>query len=673
MPLIIPSPGTTKRLRRIQENLAASKETPNSAKIAAAATACLEDQEFQPNFIAGRKGKPIETTADLMDVCWAYLYFHLNRRDYVAAAMMLWSKEVFTPEPHCMQLVWDALFKERMISIIGAGGEGKTYGPSAWFLLDWVLDPEWTRIQLSSNTEDHLKKNLYADMVRLHSEASMVLPGTADAESISLDKKKGMGIFLLTIPGGPMSKGKIKGVHTKPRPYHPLFGRRSRTRALIDEAQEVAQNIYAEIPNRFSTAMTDDVEHIKFVTTANPKDPYSPFGQNCKPPGGFESVTLAQETWRSEKGWWVVSLNAMVHENVIARRVIYPGFVTYEGVKVWLKACNGDENHPDMYTYVYGKFPPQGTMRAIVARKHLERCSREWIFDGPTQTFGFSDYAFTGDLPTFSPARSGRAIGYYDQAGVRHDLPTPAMKIQVDLVSIMPRGDSQDLADEVLARCKQLSIKPYQFGDDRTGVGQGAHDIVRRQWKQKVGPFDPDEILRLENGDSLEGFIDTSVPDAAPIYGIHFGQTATSSKVAEEDTQLPVDQYEGIRSEVWYVFARLCELDVIGLGKGVDPKTIDELASRQGGRPTGKGKKLTVESKEIYKSRTGNPSPDRADAVTGVVHLARIITPNLLPKAPDTVSPDVPPSNPDFQGGMEEWGSVDMQGMDELKPINNAD
>ena len=34
------------------------------------------------------------------------------------------------------------------------------------------------------------------------------------------------------------------------------------------------------------------------------------------------------------------------------------------------------------------------------------------------------------------------------------------------------------------------------FGDDAAtgGLGQGPHDIVRRQWKQKVGPWNLDEL-----------------------------------------------------------------------------------------------------------------------------------------------------------------------------------
>lgn len=437
---------------------------------------------------------------------------------------------------------------------------------------------------------------------------------------------------------------------------------------IVDEAQEVAQNIFGEIPNRFSTVVDNDVEQIKFIVCANPKDPYSPFGQICKPKAGWESLTLATGNWRSEKGWWVISLNAMRHENVIHRRTIYPGFVTYTGVQNWLQTCGGDHEHPDMYTYVYGQFPRSGSMRAIVGLNHLTRSEREWIFDGPTEMFSFADWAFTGDQPAFAVARSGRAVAWTNYDGKRFELKKPAIKIQVDLVTVMGRGDTQDLADDALGRNKQLGVKPHCFGSDRTGVGQGPHDIVRRQWKAKVGAWD-DRLVPEE----VEGYDRTGQGEFAPTYQIHFGQAATNVKVAEEDSILPIDQYDGIRSEVWYVFARFCELDVLGLGKNVDPKTFQELASRQGSRPTGKGLKLAVESKEIYKSRTGTSSPDRADAITGVLHVARMVTVNLLPKARDTEEPPPPPREWDGSQGLESFGAAEISGFESTLTIQNQD
>ena len=89
-------------------------------------------------------------------------------------------------------------------------------------------------------------------MVRLHQSSAIPLPGTVDTESISLDKKTAQGIFILTIPGGPTAKGKLKGAKIKARPEHPLFGTSSRLSIILDEAQEIPANIFDEIPNHIS-------------------------------------------------------------------------------------------------------------------------------------------------------------------------------------------------------------------------------------------------------------------------------------------------------------------------------------------------------------------------------------------------------------------------------------
>src|SRR5207249_10607593 len=46
---------------------------------------------------------------------------------------------------------------------------------------------------------DHLKKNLFADMVRLHDGAALPLPGNVDTDGISINKKSAQGIFTIVL------------------------------------------------------------------------------------------------------------------------------------------------------------------------------------------------------------------------------------------------------------------------------------------------------------------------------------------------------------------------------------------------------------------------------------------------------------------------------------------
>lgn len=646
MPFLLPDVVSKRRLREIQKHLADHKEEESATSLLKAVRLMTEEPKFLRVVRADpMMSKGVSNRCPPMTFAWAFLYHLLNTKDFVAAAMVLWDQEVFTAEPHCVQLVWNALMTKRMICVIGGGGVGKTYSTCAYFFLEWLTDPEWTRVQVASASKDHLEKNAWGDLIRLHAGASMALPGKPDTVSISLEKKRSQGIFSLILPGGPESKGKLKGSHTKPRPLHPIFGRRSRVFALIDESQEVPQNIFGEIPNRFSTVDGDDVDHIKFVLTANPKSIFSEFGECAKPKkGGWEGVARADEQWESEQGWTVVSVDAMKHENVVERRVVYPGFVTWDGIQARLLKCHGDWEDPEMYTYVYGKFPPLGLAQAIIKQHWLTRAQGEWIFDSQTRAIAGADPAFTGDRPGLATGRVGRAIGWIDYSGARHMLPEPKIVIQVDVAaSVPPSPDSQIIADGYMERLHELGTEPNGFGIDMTGQ-RGVHDIIRRQWGAKVKP--------LPEGPSA----------IANIHGLEYAKSPTMTKIAEEDTATPRELYNILASELWFAAAKLFEFDVIRIGKGVDVTLFAELAGRQGGMEVGLGKKLRVEGKSDFKSRTGMKSPDLADATLIMVHVARVTTPGLIPRAKDTAPVREDRRAAEWTGWGQSLGGIEMAG-----------
>lgn len=998
MPLLIPDEFRKANLRAIHQHLSDFKNNGHSSSLANAVSRMMTDPDFAREIRTNPNLSTLPSNnAGGLKFAWAFLYMLLYRRDYVAAALILWGPSTFTPEPHCAQMMWNALFERSLINVMGCASVGKTFAPSAWMLLDWVLDPEWTRVQISSNSEDHVKKNLFADMVRLHSESVLELPGIVDSESISLNKKRAMGIFILTIPGGPTSRGKLKGAKIKNRPPHPLFGDNSRLRVILDEAQEISANIFDEVPNLLAS-MDNSTEHIKIIAAANPKDEWSRYGQNCKPIGGWEKLPEDAEQWESDTGWWVISINAMRTENVMARRTIFPRMITYEGVRKIIRSQGGgNDQHPICFTFIYGRFPKTGLLSTVIKTEHLRRAEGEWEFDGPTVSIASCDPAFTGDLPTMASGRVGRAVAWRSYSGERTELPEPRMAIQVDAMGILNRGDTQDLADEIFSRCKQLNVRaggfgidkmqpvtepvltpsgwipigklgvgdqvigsngmgttvtgvfpqidrrvmkvmfsdgswtrcgpehlwtvkhvrrktsetlttellaqlirldrqkrwtipilsasvefarggalpidPYLFGcllgdgnlrkdairfssidaellnevsrrlpighvfkhTDRcnyivvseskktrsdkgmfaggsnsllsalrllglagklshekfipkcylmappsarlellqglmdtdgfvnrvkgrtsacasirlsslvlieqiielveslggtaryrthptscngkpgrqahvatimlpphlsrfklsrkrdsvsnrcqpiarfissiepdgeedsvcirveaedhlyttrhhilthnTGVGLGVHDIVRRQWDQKVGKAD------VLNGDQ------------ANICGINYAQSPTEIKICAEDTETPRESYDRIATELYFAAAKLLEFDCVRLGRGVDAKTFEELASRRGGMQVGLGKKQTLESKDAYKSRTGENSPDRADCLTILLHVARTNTPNLLPKAPDTADEKPERGTPAWEGFNQSFGACEMSGM----------
>lgn len=651
MPLIIPTPQRKADLKFIHTNLAEFKMLNSSAALGRAVVRMLADPDFKTHVAATPALQaPINCDADGLRMAWGFLYFHLYRRDYVSAALILWGPKTFTPEPKCAQMMWNSLFNHTLTNVMGCASVGKSFCPSAWMLLDWLLDPEWTRVSVCSNSEDHVKKNLFGDMVRLHSEAVLSLPGKVDSESISLDKRRAFGIFVLTIPGGPNARGKLKGSKIKNRPQHPLFGENSRLRVVLDEAQEIAASIFSEVPNLLAS-VDNSTEHIKILAAANPKDEWSPYGQNCKPVGGWEKLPDDADEWESETGWHVISINALRTENVMQRRTVFPRLITYEGVqKIIRTQAGGNDQSPICFTFLYGRFPKNGLLSSVIKAEHLRRSERDWVFVGATRSLGGGDPAFTGDSPTMSIGRVGLACAWLDYEGVRHELPVPVMKVQVDGVGVLTRGDTQDLADAYMERAKHLNIHADGFGIDKTGVGLGVHDICRRQWAVKVGKGEGNEA----EGGSGEG---------APIHGLNYAQSPTEVKICEEDSETPKQSYDRICSELYFAAAKLIEFDCVGFGRGVDAKTFSELSSRRGGMQVGLGRKLTLESKDAYKARTGENSPDRADSVTILLHVARLTTPGLIPRAKDTTPVKEERRVAGWSGFNQSFGACEFSGM----------
>jgi len=342
----------------------------------------------------------------------------------------------------------------------------------------------------------------------------------------------------------------------------------------------------------------------------------------------------------------VISINAMKTENVMQRRTVFPRMITYEGVqKIIRSQGGGNELHPICFTYLYGRFPKTGLLATVIKTEHLRRAEGEWEFDQSTVSIVSCDPAFTGDLPTIASGRVGRAVAWRSYDGERHELKESRMVIQVDAMGILNRGDTQDLSDQIMSRCRQLGVRPAGFIVDKTGVGLGVHDIVRRQWDSKVGKTD------VLNG------------DAANIVGINYAQSPTEFKICEEDTENPKQSYDRIATELYFATSKLLEFDCVRFGRGVDAKTFEELASRRGGMQPGLGRKQTLESKDAYKARTGENSPDRADCITLLLHVARISTPGLIPKAKDTPAAKPQRDVVPWLGFNQQFGAASMRGM----------
>jgi hypothetical protein len=522
----------------------------------------------------------------------------ISRDMHVDVAHILWGGTLFNPEPESVRLIWEHIRKTATLMVQGAGSLGKSYSLAAYLLLDWLEDPLYTCIKVVSVNSEHAKRNVFAHLKNLHRQSSIPLPGVAKGESIQASKDDKQGIHLVAIPQGEEGSGRLQGFHPVPREnVHPKFGTLSRVRAILDEAEEIPAGVWEDIDNMLITM--DGIEHVKVGAAANPRDIDSKFGRRCEPVEGWNSFDIeASINWRSKLGWDVVRLDGARCENVIQKRMVFPGFLTYDGYRRYL--LQGDTS-PEYYTMARGAFPIKGLAINVIPREFLDRAIGNLNFTGRVTYCASVDLAFEGgDTAPMTIGRFGMALGYKKANGenVEFDKPKYALQAesQFELIKNDPSGKLTQtpwLAEQIRGYCKSLSIKDIWLIVDRTGNGTGVHDILRSPPPGGVGP---------------------------EVTGIHYGASSTDLRLFSESTEKASELYDGIVTELFFAARNFLEFDYLKISPSLDIQRLSEELCTRRFKP---GNKVRVESKKEYKAR-GHDSPDAADSVTLLVHLVRL-------------------------------------------------
>lgn len=585
--------------------------------------------------LSKKKQRRVKTEDEANQVLLATLNYCLNTDNYELGAGMLWTPEMFTPEPRCTQLVWDSLRRNSLSLFMGASSMSKTFGCGVFFYMDWLRDPLWTTVRVVGPSEDHLEANLFAHLVSLHRAAALPVPGQLGALFIGLDKRdpkssiKGISIPL----GRTKGAGKLQGVKRYPRKTeHPLFGRLTRLRVLVDEIEQTPDGIWKDFLNLTSTK-EDNEDNLKIAGSFNPQLVGSKTYLNAEPSGGWPSIDADKdEEWTSKRGWHVVRLDAHKSENVIEGQIIYPGIQTREGLSLLAKASGGTDS-PDYACFGRAMYSAAGTALSVIPVTFFNEARGEYIwYDEPKAVCG-GDMALEGGDPAmlayalfgtavgikYPPTPSypkGRTAMFRDSAGrnVRR------YGLQFHNIFELERGNTVQMATQVQLMCNALGLPPGHVMLDRTGNGAGIHDLLKETW-------------------------------APEVLGVNYSSSSTDTKVMDEDQSTCYELYDRVHTELWYAFRRWLEFGFIlflpSMEKFVEAQT--ELTTRLAKKHQGKQK---IETKPDYKLRTGGTSCNMADACCLTLHLVRILfgpTPSM-----DTERRSV-------AGGFEVYGGEPMQ------------
>jgi hypothetical protein len=519
----------------------------------------------------------------------------LEKDQFEAAATILWGSAVYDWRPQSAKDTWRCLFEHDKLLIQGAGAMGKTFNAAAWFLLDWMRDPYYTCIKVVSLTEAHAQRNVFA-AIKTFYRTALVKPeyegGEELVKSIQANDDDKNGIHLVAVPRGDSGTGTLRGFHPAPRAGkpHPKWGLMSRTHVVLDEAEEVPAGVWEGLQNILSAADTEGAKgRIKIFGASNPKDRMSEFGKRCEPEGGWLTADCEEDfEWKSRDGWHVLRLDAARCENVTEKRIVFPGFQTYEGYM----AYEARGKTAEYYTMARGFFPQEGIAMAIITPAMMDNSIGNVRFIGPVVPLAAFDLALEGnDQVLCSHGRFGLCDGWTPRDGKFIEFKKPKIVLQLDGQISFPKRATLEQTAAIIKFCKQMRISPNWLCVDRTGNGAGIHDSLC----------------------SLFG---------SEVMGVNYSWAATETRILGDDSQKANELYSGVVTELIFGLSKYVEFEFLKIAPSFRNDDVVKQAIARRYKQQGKGL-VRVESKADYVKRTRQSSPDALDSLSLLVYLMR--------------------------------------------------
>lgn len=545
-------------------------------------------------------GKQIDEKS-AQPLLFALLQSLLDDEDFFSAAKLCWTTDQFTSEPESTREIWDVFSTEDLFLLMGAASMSKSFSIAVRLLLEWVLDPAYTTVQVLGPSEEHLESNFFSHLVELHRSSKIKLPGIINKRRISLDKRARRGAIRgVVVPQGKSASGRIQGSKRFPRPKpHPRFGKLSRMFIFLDEMNKVPPGIWKDIDNVMGMIQGDGF--FKLGGAFNPQDIGDDVAIRAEPEKGWRDFDIETDRrWKSKRGWCVLRLDAYRSENIIHKKVIFPGLQTWEGAQRIIQNSGGYSS-AGYYSMVRAAYPPGGVDFVIITpmQIHNARGDPIWV-ENPINVAGGDIALEGGDKALFAKGQWGLAKGIKrppsakfphgnEEMFLRNGKPFFRKILVLKSLIVLDPGDTIAIGAQLKGLCENLAIKPQYLMVDRTGNGAGVHDWLKEHFAQAVR-------------------------------GVNFYEGASEIKIMDEDTKTPKEEYERAVGEIWFAMQKFLNFGYVVISVEAD---VSALFGQLTGRRYRVGKKTKVESKREYMSR-GNLSPNEADAFGLMVHVVRM-------------------------------------------------
>lgn len=551
-----------------------------------------------------RTKRKVPTAAEMDDVLAPYVRNIMEHGALSEAAQILWTPSQFTPEPQSVKDIWNLFDTADMGLICGAASMGKSFSMGVRLLLEWCRDPEWTTVRLLGPSENHLEANLFSHMVSLHQHATIPLPGEVGGLFIGLTRRDQLSsIRGVIVPKGANKKaGRLQGSKRRPRPVpHPVFGALSRMFIFLDEVENIARGIWADIDNIISNT-EESGQGFKLFGAYNPSDPYDEVSKRAEPPFGWSNIDEdVHYKWKSTRGWTVLRLDGERCENVLQKKVLYPGLQTIGGLEK-IAANAGGRNSGGYRTMGRGLYPAIGIEATVIPAGLLGKVRGEYIWFEEPVPVGSTDLALEGGddavhtlgkwglatgikwAPTVEYPNGHTTLFKHSDGSVR-----PRWGLQAMAQFILPKGETVAMKSSVMDMNRKSGTRPEYYACDRTGHGAGVADLIKYEW-------------------------------SSLIHDVNYSISSSEEKLMVEDSKTCKEMYDRMATELWFAMRMWFEFQYLLIHPSMDmAKLAAQLANRRFRVLSGKSK---TESKKDFESR-GFPSPNEADSLSLLVYAAR--------------------------------------------------
>ena len=533
----------------------------------------------------------------------------MDVNNYRGAAALCLPKLMFNPDPEAARRLFKAACEKPLLLSMGSSSMSKTYSLVVHVYLSWLRDPKFTSVKLMSQTDLHLRTNLWPHLLEIHK--NNVLKPEQEVEIKPTDLWMGLknepqsyGFSGMAFKNTNISAGAWAGLKPQPKrprtdPYFEQFGPMTRLRVLMDEAQNMPESVWIDM-----NSVMGSIGHgrVHIMAAFNPQNLSQPAVVRAEPPDGWSPDQLETlYSYESKYGWWVERLDGKMCENVIQRKEIYPGLMTYERFVGYLKG--GGDSSGTYYTYARG-FPPMlEAANTVIVPTWASSQKGEAVYVGEVINVASFDAAYQGqDKAMLCVGRWGLASGWRDYKGVHHTFLNrldPAKKqprhvLTIDQFFTMPKQlDAVQVTQELMARCNMLGIEPQWVSMDMTGVSLATYSYCAKYW--------------------------------GPVLGVGWNTAASERKILTDDLDTCANRFDGLPSEMWFALKHWMDPSVNAILFNTTimaPDLYGQMTSRR--FRVSRGSRLKVEGKDEYKARNAGKSPDEVDAVCMLVQLLRV-------------------------------------------------